>query len=50
MSDVIPISVVELSKYVEVVPFQFVINSPALEFAPLLKVYFTNADVYDPVA
>jgi hypothetical protein len=49
-ADVLPISVVDVSVYVAVVPFHAVITSPALALAPLDTVYLKKADVYDPVA
>ena len=44
-----PISVVDTSVYVVVVPFHDVINSPALELEPLYVVYLQKADVNEPV-
>ena len=51
MSAVVPMSAVDVSVYtVGKASFHTVINSPALAFVPLYKVYFPKADLYDPVA
>ena len=43
--EVSPISTVEKSVYVVVVPFQAAITSPALVFEPFAAVYLKNAEV-----
>lgn len=48
-SVVSPISVVDTSVQVAVLPFQTVMNSPALALTPLWRVYLQNAAVNDPV-